>query len=335
MPRSGSQSHSRGSENEEHFIWVSGLPPNWTWQHLKDYVRGSIVNQPKWTEVIEARPGLREGYFRVVGRKDADLAYNRFADPGVNANIMLVHEWELSRDGAQPNLVRCNCSSRHREMQPGSHSPRRSGIDLNVITRTMMSTTAMNIPVTSAPMAVSYVYPAAPAGYYTAYTTQTAQYGYAAPTAPVTGVPRHAMMPQTPAYSITPNGLPVNISNGVVRTEFRGIFITGLSFSCSEADLRALLRSYGVTPTHSVLPRDQATGKLKGCATVQFASAAEAQDAVKKLDKAQHMGKTITVRHDKDATSVGQPQGPVIANGSTGYIMGGGTGSIWHRGHRW
>ncbi|KAF2501526.1 hypothetical protein BU16DRAFT_201877 [Lophium mytilinum] len=319
MPRSGSQSQSRGSENEEHFIWVSGLPPNWTWQHLKDYVRGSIVNQPRWTEVIEARPGLREGYFRVVGRKDADLAYNRFADPGVNANIMLVHEWELSRDGAQPKLVRCNCSSRHRGIEPGSHSPRRSGIDLNVITRTMMSTTAMNIPVTAAPMAVSYGYPAAHAGYYATYTTQTAQYGYAAPTAPVAAVPRRALMAQTPAYSITSNGLPVNISNGVVRTESRGIFITGLSYSCSEAELRALLESYGSMPLSCVLSRDQTTGKSKGCATAQFASAAEAQVAVKKLDRVQHMGKTLAVRHDKDATSVGQPQGPVIANGSTGY----------------
>jgi RNA recognition motif-containing protein len=130
---------------------------------------------------------------------------------------------------------------------------------------------------------------------------------------PVNAVQRRAVMPQ-PAYPMTASGIPVNGTDGLLRTESRGIHIKGLNYMCTERDLQGLLSSYGGHPTSIVLPREGRSAKCKGWATAEFATKEEAQIAVSRLNQAQHMGKVVSVRHDKDAASV---QGPVIANGST------------------
>jgi RNA recognition motif-containing protein len=138
------------------------------------------------------------------------------------------------------------------------------------------------------------------------------------PISPVITTPRTLSITQAPLYSSMGSGVPVNIRHGAMLTESRGIFISSLSFSVGPSELEALLKVAG-RPIRSELLRDASTGRFKGSATAQFATKEEAQQAANRLNNSEHMGMVLKVRLDKETTSIGQVQGPVIANGSTGY----------------
>lgn len=115
-------------------------------------------------------------------------------------------------------------------------------------------------------------------------------------------------------YAAASNGMPVNVGGGAVYTEARGIFISNLSYSVGTSELRNLLASVG-RPIQQTLQRDSRTGKSKGSATALFQTKEEAQYAVARLHNHKHMGMTLKVRLDTEATIVGQ--GPVIVDGSS------------------
>lgn len=131
-----------------------------------------------------------------------------------------------------------------------------------------------------------------------------------------------------PLYAPSAMGTPINIGAGFARTESRGVFVKGLSYSAGYNDVYNTFKNCGSIVKCDV-PKDINTGKMKGIATIEFASADAAVEAVKKLDGRKHMGKIIKVRLDREAITVAPPTPsvststprrivaqPIIVNGS-------------------
>jgi hypothetical protein len=211
---------------------------------------------------------------------------------------MLVHVWETCRSSEGFRILRCNCSSVFPEVSEGAHSAGRCGIDLG---RVGHQTSGGGRP-TYSTLTPQYM-PAQPLYGY-AYTT-TQVYNIPAP------YPSYASPAQIPLYSTNSYGMPVNIRNGAVLTEARGIFIQNLNFRCSPSDLHSLLLTVG-QPVDYKLIRDSRTGTFKGHATASFGSQEQAQRAAYYLNRVEHMGMTLTVRMDKETTAVGKTGPPLI-----------------------
>jgi hypothetical protein len=220
---------------------------------------------------------------------------------------MLVHVWETCRSGEGFLTFRHNCSSVFSEVSKGDHSAGCCGIDLG---RMGHRTGGGGTPPysTSTPQYMStqtlYGYPYPPAQ------------GYAVPVSYVSYAPSS----QAPVYSTNSYEMPVNIRNGAVLTESRGIFIQNLNFGCSLSDLHSLLRTVG-QPVHYTLNCDPRTGESKGHATATFASQEQAQRAAHSLNRVEHMGRMLTVRMDKETTAVGKIGSPLIVSSNMLYAV--------------
>jgi nucleolin len=76
----------------------------------------------------------------------------------------------------------------------------------------------------------------------------------------------------------------------------RKLFVAGLSESIDENVLRALFEGTGTTIVSISLPRDRATGRLRGFGFVTLATEDEAEKARGVLDGTIHSGRAISVR---------------------------------------
>jgi cold-inducible RNA-binding protein len=74
----------------------------------------------------------------------------------------------------------------------------------------------------------------------------------------------------------------------------RKLYVGNLPFDTSEQDLQTLFGEVGTVDTVSVM-RDNATGRARGFAFVEMASAEEAQNAVNKLNNYSLGGRNLTV----------------------------------------
>lgn len=217
---------------------------------------------------------------------------------------MLVHVWHtrLSNDGFR--LIKCNCSVHFPDLPDGGHSPELCGIDIGrVIKLDGISYAAHS----------THYMPVQPGYAYAAYptTSDTIQPIYAtqAPLLP-------PVMVQPPVYAASNSGMPVNIRDGTMLTEARGIFIQNLSYKVGSDELKNLLYTVG-RPVDCKVHRDR-SGVSKGVATAKFASTHEAQLAVTHLNRKPHRGMTLKARLDQDTTLVGQVGLPLVVNGSVG-----------------
>jgi RNA recognition motif-containing protein len=127
----------------------------------------------------------------------------------------------------------------------------------------------------------------------------------------------YAPQTRTPAYLINTYGLQMNVQNGAILTEARGIFIQNLDYKCTPSDLYSLLLTVG-QPIDYRLLRDSRTGVFKGSATATFGSQDQAQRAAHCLNCVEHMGMKLSARMDKQTTAVGQVA-PLIV-GSDMYV---------------
>ncbi|EUC34993.1 hypothetical protein COCCADRAFT_3734 [Bipolaris zeicola 26-R-13] len=276
------------------------------WQEFKDHLRKVVKEQPGWADVYSSqghRRGEMQGWCRLKDREDADAVFKVYH----RARGMLVHVWETSRRGDGYRLMRCNCSTVFPEVPEGGHSNGRCGIDIARVNQLGGGR--------AAPVETSAPYMSAQSGYmYSTYPQMQAypqqQPGYA-------HVPTYPAYPLSnpPVYSTTTNGIPVNIQRGAILTEARGIFIRNLSFKCTMDDLNALLLQTVGYAIDIQFIRDNRTGAFKGAATAKFASKELAQNAANTLNGTLHMGMTLHVRMDTDATVVGQTE-PMVVNGS-------------------
>jgi len=132
---------------------------------------------------------------------------------------------------------------------------------------------------------------------------------YVYPVAPVRPLPTYV-----PMYSQSATGLPVNLSQGAVVTESRGIFIQGLSYTVGNDELQSLIHGVGVRPSKVSVQYDS-KGSSKGVATANFANNAEAQYVVSQLNGRTHLGKILAVRMDTNSTVVGSLE-PFVVDGT-------------------
>jgi hypothetical protein len=216
------------------------------------------------------------------------------------SKAMLVHVWETCRSNGGFQIIRCNCSSLFPEVPDGAHSASRCGIDLGRVSHLTGGGKATN----TAPVPQ--------------YLPAQFMHGYGYPISQSYNVP--AIYPtcappiQIPIYSANTFGMTVNVRQGAILTEARGIFIRNLSYKCTFSDLHSLLLTAG-QPVDYKLLRDSRTGVLKGLATAIFGSRDLAVQAACCLNEVEHMGMTLSVRIDKETTPVGRIA-PLIVDGS-------------------
>ncbi|KAF1933983.1 uncharacterized protein M421DRAFT_388398 [Didymella exigua CBS 183.55] len=274
------------------------------WQEFKDHIRKVVREQPGWVDVYASqsqRRGEMQGWCRLKDKEDADAAYKIF----YRSKGMLVHVWQTRRSSDGFRLMKCNCSVHFPEVAENDHSAGLCGIDIGRVNQ------LGGKPYTAAPAQYMAVQP----GY--SYPVFPATTSYAIEPVYATQVPQILpMMAQSPVYSASNSGMPVNIRDGAMLTEARGIFIQNLSYKVGSDELRNLLYTVG-RPVYCKVHRDR-SGVSKGVATAKFASTHEAQLAVTHLNRKPHRGMALKVRLDQDTTVVGQVGPPLVVNGSVG-----------------
>ncbi|KAF2877005.1 hypothetical protein BDV95DRAFT_480615 [Massariosphaeria phaeospora] len=275
------------------------------WQEYKDHLRKYMRRQPGWTDVYSGpRKGEMQGWCRLSDRDEAELVYDTF----IKSRGVLVHLFETPRSSSDYKMLTCNCWAYFPDIAEGSHSPRRSGIDVGGVNQMLGRGCTVSTPRYAAPATSMYQYAA-----YTQNYTNPQAYRVDAAAAQLAAMQIAA--PQAPVYSTSSNGMPVNVRHGAMLTEARGIFIQNLNFSVGPSELNSLLSTVG-RPVESKLHKDSRTGQFRGTATAKFATKEEAEYAAYYLNRRQHLGMTLHVRLDTEKTVVGHVE-PVIANGST------------------
>lgn len=118
---------------------------------------------------------------------------------------------------------------------------------------------------------------------------------------------RQAQMQQAyPTYTTGTTGLPTNTTRGLVRTQARGIFVSGLDFKARQKDIERHFRQAGEI-VKVELQKDAATGKSKGNATILYTNAEDAMEAIEMFDRKKFMSMQLRVRPDKETTVVAPP----------------------------
>lgn len=219
---------------------------------------------------------------------------------------MLVHVWQTRRSNEGFRLMKCNCSVHFPDLPDGSHSPSLCGIDIGRVNQ------LGGKPCAAPPTQYMAVQPGCP------YPTYSSAGPYPIHSMYATHAPLMSpvVMQQPPVYSASSSGMPVNIRDGAMLTEARGIFIQNLSYKVGSDELKNLLFSVG-RPVDCKVHRDR-SGVSKGVATAKFASTHEAQLAVTHLNRKPLRGMALKVRLDQDTTIVGQVGPPLVVNGSVG-----------------
>ena len=95
------------------------------------------------------------------------------------------------------------------------------------------------------------------------------------------------------------------------------IFVAGLSYQISEADLKELFEEYGAVSSAKIII-DRDSGRSKGFGFVEMDDEAEGQRAIEELNDAEYDGRTLAVSVARPRTE--RPQG------GRGYNRGGGGG---------
>ena len=96
------------------------------------------------------------------------------------------------------------------------------------------------------------------------------------------------------------------------------IFVAGLSYQISEADLKELFEEYGAVSSAKIII-DRDSGRSKGFGFVEMDDEAEGQRAIEELNDAEYDGRTLAV-------SVARPRTERPRGGGGGYNRGGGGG---------
>lgn len=84
----------------------------------------------------------------------------------------------------------------------------------------------------------------------------------------------------------------------------RKLYVGNLPYTASEQDLASLFAGAGTVETVNVM-RDMATGRARGFAFVEMATAEEAQQAITMLNDTSYGGRNLTVNEARPKTSSG------------------------------
>jgi RNA recognition motif-containing protein len=86
------------------------------------------------------------------------------------------------------------------------------------------------------------------------------------------------------------------------------LYVGGLSYSTSEAQLEELFAAYGTVESARVIT-DRMTSRSRGFGFVEMSSEAEAEAAIESLNGTEFDGRTITVNEAKPPKERGGAQG--------------------------
>lgn len=114
-----------------------------------------------------------------------------------------------------------------------------------------------------------------------------------------------------PAY---PQGTVVNIGQGTVQTEARGVFISNIDFKAKSEDIARHFGRAGRI-VRCQLQKNPSTNKFKGNATIQYSTAKEARTAVDLFNNEKWMSMRLKVRLDRATTPISAPQPIPTTNG--------------------
>jgi len=106
----------------------------------------------------------------------------------------------------------------------------------------------------------------------------------------------------------------------------RKLFVAGLPDSITEEALREIFEATGGKVTDVSLPRDRATGRVRGFGFVTFSVAEEAAAARDSLDGSLQAGRPISVRPFSSEPPRRDAVGPAREGGGGGFASGGGGG---------
>lgn len=251
----------------------------------------------------------------------------------IEGNTLRVHLWDTSGD--QPKFLHCNCTNQASHTTQGD--PTR-----DIKLRDMALTGGWNVasvpPGVNSCQADRNTYPMAPQ-----YAAQpVASFGVAPGPARNEADMQQALAafaamqlnPQDPRYAwvqqyqfqqasqaqgvqqatdsmanryvTSMNGLPVSTDRGAMRTEFRGLFVSGINYKARTKDIQAIFSKAGEI-TKCEVQKHPASGKSKGKATIQYRSAADAQKAIQMFDRKAYLGMELRVRFDTEPTVISAP----------------------------
>ena len=132
-----------------------------------------------------------------------------------------------------------------------------------------------------------------------------------------TGIP-NTQPPQPAPHPMHKNddGTPINVAQGFVPIESRGVYVHNLSRDATSKDLEDLFRQVGHVERCEV---SKGPDKGKQCkATIAFSSEGEARAATKNFDGKVFMGRALAVRLNKDSTKTQEtPRSTTIAGPSS------------------
>lgn len=106
------------------------------------------------------------------------------------------------------------------------------------------------------------------------------------------------------------------------------LYVGNLSFSTTEAGLRAAFEAHGQVASASIV-MDRDTGRPRGFGFVEMPNDAEAQNAISKMDGATLDGRPLKVNVAKPKTEGGGGGGRGGWGGGGGGRGGGGGGGRW------
>ena len=81
----------------------------------------------------------------------------------------------------------------------------------------------------------------------------------------------------------------------VDTSDFMNMYIGNLSYNVRESDLRQVMEEYGTVESVKLI-MDRNTNRSKGFAFVEMPEAAEAQQAINKLNGAEYVGRQMVVK---------------------------------------
>ena len=92
------------------------------------------------------------------------------------------------------------------------------------------------------------------------------------------------------------------------------IFVAGLSYQITEADLRELFEEYGEVASAKIIT-DRATRRSKGYGFVEMPSEEDGQRAIEELNDAEYYGRTLSVSLARPRPEGDRPRGNFSGEG--------------------
>lgn len=111
---------------------------------------------------------------------------------------------------------------------------------------------------------------------------------------------------QEPVCLRTPTEIHVNVVQGTINTETRGIFISGIDYKASSKEIAQHFSKAGEV-VECRLQKDPTNGRSKGKAMVQYTTAENANKAVQMFREQIWMSMRLVVRSDKNSVAVSTP----------------------------